>query len=139
MMGFYLEVVMKILNKDFVISSANKLNKVQHKLFVYYGLRQIKWMFEKDTVMKSKVPDGSILVGLSHPFGRWTALDKENKIRYGYFKGQNPEWSEENNYGNVDRFDYLDDLKMVYETFNLIDFDLDALTYVHINYQEWEK
>lgn len=127
---------MKVLSIDFINECINKLNEAQTKLFKDYGLRQIKWMFENDPVMQSKVPEGSVLVGLSQPFGRWTALDKENKIRYGYFKGQDPEWSEANNYGNVSRFDYLSDLKHVYDTFKLADHDLSVLTYVHINYLE---
>lgn len=66
---------MEILSKEFVISCAEKLNQVQYKLFIDYGLRQIKWMFEKDSVMKSKLPDGAVLVGLSQSFIRWTAID----------------------------------------------------------------
>ena len=119
---------------DFVVRCAGKLNSIQHELFVKYGLRQIKYMFEKDPVMNSKVPDGSVLIGLSDPFMRWTAIDYENGIRYGYFKGQNPEWSEANNFNNVDKFDKVDDFRFIYETFNLIEHALDSLTNIHIEY-----
>ena len=128
---------MKILSKEFIISCAGKLNSIQHKLFTDYGLRQIKWMFEKDAVMNSKVPDGSVLVGLSQPFSRWTAIDEKNKIRYGFFKGQDPEWSEANEFKADMRYDRIEDFKFIYKTFGLKDSDFDVLTHVHRNYLEW--
>ncbi len=128
---------MKVLSKDFVIDCAGKLNSTQHKLFTDYGLRQVKWMFEKETVMSSKVPDGAVLVGLSQPFSRWTAIDKENQIRYGFFKGQNPEWSEADLFKPEMRYDRIEDFEFIYKTFELKDFDFDVLTHVHRNYLEW--
>lgn len=128
---------MNILSKDFVISCAGKLNSIQHKLFVDYGLRQIKYMFDVDDVTKSKLPDGAVLVGLSQSFMRWAAIDEENKIRYGYFKGQTPEWSEAKDYSNVKDFDKLSDFEFIYDTFNLKDYELDSLTHVHRNYLEY--
>ena len=124
-------------SKDFVIECAGKLNWVQHKLFVDYGLRQIKYMFEKDTVMTSEIPKGAVFIGLSQQFGRWTAIDYENEIRYGFFKGQNHEWSEANQFKPDLRYDKLEDFEFIYNTFNLKSFELDDLTYVNSEYLTW--
>lgn len=138
MMGFYLGGDnMQLMSKAFVIEKAGQLNSIQHKLFTDYGLRQVKWMFEKDDVMKSKPPKGSVFVGLSQPFSRWTAVDQENRIRYGYFKGQDPEWSEANDFKEDMRYDRIEDFKFIYNVFNLESFDFDVLTHVHRNYLEW--
>ena len=94
-------------------------------------------MFEKDTVMQSKIPSGAVLVGLSQSFSRWTAIDEKNKTRYGFFKGQNPEWSEADLFKPEMRYDRIEDFEFIYKTFGLKDFDFDALTHVHRNYLEW--
>ena len=130
---------MKILGKGIVVDCAKKLNQAQHKLFTDYGLRQIKYMFEHDPVMLSTPPKGSVLIGLSQPFGRWTAIDHENRIRYGYFRGQNPEWSEADEFRSDMRYDKVDDLRFIYDTFDLSKYELDVLTHVHSNYLEWQK
>ena len=130
---------MNVLSKDIVVCCAGKLNSIQHQLFIDYGLRQIKWMFEKDPVMTSIKPENSTLVGLSQSFSRWTCIDYENRIRYGYFKGQNPEWSEANEFKSDMRFDRVEDFKFIYDTFSLNNYELDVLTYVNSNYLEWSK
>lgn len=108
---------MNIIGKDFVISCVSKLNEKQTKLFTDYGLRQIKYMFDFDSVMKSEVPIGATIVGISTSFMRWAALDETNKIRYGYFKGQNPEWSKAYLYNPKMNYDSIVDFKFIYDTF----------------------
>ena len=87
--------------------------------------------------MKSKLPVGAILIGLSQPFSRWTAIDQEKEIRYGFFKGQSPEWSEADLFKPEMRYDRIEDFEFIYKTFNLKDFNFDVLTHVHRNYLEW--
>lgn len=130
---------MKILSKDFVLDCVQYLDSTQEKLFRDYGVRQIKYMFENDPVNLSIPPKGSVFVGLSQPFLRWTAIDYESKVRYGYFKGQNPEWSQADEFKPDMKFDRIEDFKFIYDTFNLKDYEKDVLTHVHRNYIEWNN
>lgn len=123
------------MNKDFVLSCIGKLNVTQHKLFTDYGLRQIKYMFDIDKILEVKFPENSQLVGISE-MGRFTAIDHDNRIRYGYFS-HNKTWSQATDFGNLTKFDSIDDFRFIYNTFELSQFDLDSLTYVHRNYLEW--
>ncbi|KAF1026214.1 MAG: hypothetical protein GAK29_01476 [Acinetobacter bereziniae] len=126
---------MKVMSKDFVLSCVEKLNETQHKLFIDYGLRQIKYMFDVDKILEVELPENSKLIGLSE-MGRFTAIDHENKIRYGYFP-HDKRWSQANEFGNLTKFDSIDDFGFIYNTFKLIKYELNSLTYVHRNYINW--
>jgi hypothetical protein len=126
---------MRIMNKDFVLSCVEKLNPTQHKLFTDYGLRQIKYIFDVDKILGVELPENSKLIGISE-MGRFTAINHDKKIRYGYFP-HNKTWSQANDFGNLTKFDLIDDFKFIYDTFELNQFELNSLTYVHRNYLEW--
>lgn len=116
------------------INGLNQLDRVQTKMFIDYGLRQIKYMFDVDKITEQSPPEGSELIGLSE-FGRFTAINYIDKIRYSYFS-HNKTWSEAMDFGNVTSFDLIKDFKFIYNAFNLGDYELNALTYIADNIKE---
>jgi hypothetical protein len=117
-----------------VCNGFDKLNKKQTKLAFDYGLRQIKYMFDVDKILNVQLPEGAEIIGLSS-MGRFTAINHDKKIRYGYFP-HNKTWSEATDFGNITDFDSIKDLRLIYDTFDLGNYSLNALTCVIKNLKE---
>ena len=115
------------------------LNERQMKLVLDYGLRQVKYMFDVDNILSVDLPENAKLIGLSI-MGRFTAIDYENEIRYSYFP-HNKTWSEASDFGNLKEFDSIEDFKTIYDSFELMYFELNDLTHVVTEfkdeYDEW--
>lgn len=114
------------------------LTLVQQKIFLNYGLRVVKYMFEKDYIRAVEVvPNGAVVQGVNS-FGRWQAIDENQQKRYGYFPTNN-EWSQTTQYNGGGDVDSLDDLQKVYDHFKLKDSKLEDLTFVHANFIEFTR
>ena len=115
------------------------LNERQMKLVLDYGLRQVKYMFDVDNILSVDLPENAKLIGLSI-MGRFTAIDYDNEIRYSYVS-HNKTWSEANDFGNLKEFDSIEDFKTIYDSFELMYFELNDLTHVVTEfkdeYDEW--
>ncbi len=118
------EMLMSDVQKNILL-----LNIVQLDLFFTFGLRQTKWFFEKDyNRALAIVPEGSVIEGIND-FGRIQARNTAEQKRYGFFP-HNCTWSQSIEYNGGGEVIKLDDLQQIYNSFNLKDYSLDALTHI---------
>ncbi|QIC72120.1 MULTISPECIES: hypothetical protein [Acinetobacter] len=125
------EMLMSDVQKNILL-----LNIVQLDLFFTFGLRQTKWFFEKDyNRVLAIVPEGAAIEGINS-FGRIQARNTADKKRYGFFP-HNCTWSQSTEYNGGGEVIKISDLKNIYDSFNLKDYTLDALTHIPKQFRDF--